>query len=45
MTITLMAIAAVSFAFFGWAVVRGGELGEKNLREVVLSEGILGDDQ
>ena len=44
MTITILAVAAVLVAFFGWAVVRGGAIGEqqqqRNLREVVLAEGI-----
>lgn len=41
MTITILAVASVFFAFFGWAVVRGGAIQEQqNLREVVLAEGI-----
>ena len=41
MTITLIAVAAVFVAFFGWAVVRGGAIQEQqSLREVVLAEGL-----
>ena len=40
MTITLLAVAAVFFAFFGWAVVRGGAIGEQTVRELVFAEGI-----
>ena len=44
MTITLLAVAAVFFAVFGWAVVRGGAIQEQqNLREVVLAEGIYAE--
>lgn len=41
MTITLIAFAAVFFAFFGWAAVRGGAIQEQqSLRELVFAEGI-----
>jgi len=41
MTVTLLAFAAVFFAFFGWAVVRGGAIQEQQtVREVGLAEGI-----
>jgi len=43
MTVTLLAFAAVFFAFFGWAVVRGGAIGEQTVREVVLAEGIYAE--
>jgi hypothetical protein len=40
MTITLIAFAAVFFAFFGWAVVRGGAIQEQTVRDLVFAEGI-----
>ena len=43
MTITVLAFAAVFFAFFGWAVVRGGAIQERTVVEVVLAEGIYAE--
>ena len=43
MTITVLAFAAVFMAFFGWAVVRGGAIGEQTVRELVFAEGIYAE--